>query len=424
MNMLEIIKTKRDKLVLSKEQIDFFIDGVTKETIPDYQISALLMAIFLNGMNHEETVLLTDAMMHSGDVVDLSYIPGIKVDKHSTGGVGDKTSIVLIPLLSSLGVTMAKMSGRGLGHTGGTIDKLESIPGFRTDLTKEEFKKQVQELGLAIIASTSDVAPADKALYALRDVTMTVDNLSLIASSIMSKKLASGADVIVLDVKVGSGAFLKTIEEARALAKEMIAIGTSMGKKVKAILTNMDEPLGLAIGNSLEVEEAIATLKGNGPKDFTELIIHLATEMLQLVEPSCDARSRVEEALKKGKAYEKFLAFIKAQGATSLDFKKAKFVEPVLARESGYLQSTDAERIGRIATLLGAGRLRKEDPIDPSSGIVMHKKIGDSVREGEALCTLYTDNETVLEEATQTFFDSITIGDEKIGYHSIVIETI
>ena len=410
MRMYDIIYAKRQGEALSREQIEFFIQGYTEGSLPDYQASALLMAIFFQGMTDDEIVDLTRAMMHSGDQVDLSRIAGFKADKHSTGGVGDKTSLIIAPLVASFGVPMAKMSGRGLGHTGGTVDKLESIPGFSTELSSEDFFQQVEDVGLSIISQTSNIAPADKKLYALRDVTATIDHTAMIASSIMSKKLAAGADGIMLDVKVGDGAFLKTIDEAKQLAKIMVRLGQDMDRQTRAILTNMDEPLGYAIGNSLEVIEAMATLQGRGPEDLTDLSLHLASGILVMAGIFSDLPSAFQACWHKidsGAAYVKFDEWVKAQGATGYDFKQAAHERKVSIDATGFVSHIHAQQIGEIASLLGAGRLKMGDAIDPSAGILLHKKVGDEV-EGP-LATLYTDKPEVLDEAEQRLKEAFEI---------------
>jgi len=420
MYMIDIIAKKRDGIVLSKEEIGFVIKGYTAGKIPDYQMSALLMAIYLHGMNDEESTYLALAMRDSGDSIDLSEIQGIKVDKHSTGGVGDKVTLVLGPLLASLGVKFAKMSGRGLGHTGGTIDKLESIPGYQVVLKVEDFINQVKEIGIAIVGQSGDVAPADKKLYALRDVTSTVDSIPLIASSIMSKKLASGADAIVLDVKVGHGAFMKTEEEAVKLATLMVEIGKLAGKKVTALLTGMDEPLGHKIGNALEVYEAIETLNGQGPKDLVEVTIEIGAHLLLDAQIETDfekAKIRLQEALQNGTAYQKFLELVKAQGGDldslndpSLLLSK-KTVE-VLSVKEGFVMDIDALGIGKAAMRLGAGRETKEDKVLLDVGLDLHKKIGSYVKKGESIATLYVQDKGI-EEAKQLILSSLTIGKEE-----------
>ena len=402
MRMEEIIEHKRDGLELSQQEIHFFIKNYVDNKIPDYQASALLMAIYLKGMNDKETALLTEEMRVSGDVWDLSDIPGLKVDKHSTGGVGDKVSMVLGPMVASCGTKLAKMSGRGLGHTGGTLDKLESIPNFDIFETKEEFKKQIQEVGMAIIGQNKDIDPADKKLYALRDVTGTVSSMPLIASSIMSKKLASGADCILLDVKYGSGAFMKTKKDAKKLAEIMINIGRHLGKDVRAEVTDMDQPLGYAVGNNLEIKEVIETLHNRGPKDLTKLCLDSGSIMLvqaKLFHDKKEARKALLKNLKNGKAFEKFVEFVKAQkGDTSyiLDpskFEVAKNIIPIYSNKEGVIKRIDALTIGKSSMKLGGGRERIEDTIDMSAGIILNKKIGDFVKNNELLATLYTNKE-------------------------------
>jgi len=404
MNIIEIIRDKRDGKALTKEQIHFWIKEYIDNKIEDYQVSALLMAITINGMNSEETAYLTEEMRVSGDVWDLSEIPGLKVDKHSTGGVGDKVSLILGPMIASCGAKLAKMSGRGLGHTGGTIDKMESIPGMRINLTKEEFKKQIKEIGMAIIGQAKDIDPADKKLYALRDVTGTVESIPLIASSIMSKKLASGADCILLDVKCGNGAFMKTYEDAKKLATEMVNIGKLLNKDVKAEITDMNQPLGKAIGNNLEIKEVIETLKGNGPKDLVEIclssgsILLVQAELFKNVE---DARKALLENIKNGKAFEKFKEFVKAQGG-DLDyidhpekFPVSKNLIEIKSENEGYIKTIDALEIGLGSCHLGGGRMKITDVIDMSAGIILNKKVGDFVKKGELLCTLHTNKDNV-----------------------------
>ncbi|MDR2867794.1 MAG: thymidine phosphorylase [Acholeplasmatales bacterium] len=406
MHILEIIAKKRDHQVLTKAEIEYFIDNYTKGLIPDYQASALLMAIYINGMNDEETINLALSMRDSGDVLDLSDVPGIKVDKHSTGGVGDKVSLVLGPILAYSGLVVAKMSGRGLGHTGGTIDKLEAIPGFRTSLSVDEFKQQLTSIGLAIIGQTGHIAPADKKIYALRDVSETVSNRSLIASSIMSKKLASGADCICLDVKVGSGAFMKNVSEATKLAKLMIRIGQSQGKNIKAILTDMDEPLGLAIGNSLEVIEAIATLKGQGPEDLVHVCAVIGAQLLlasQLEVSFNVAYNKLRQIMDSGVALDKLSQMIKAQGGDPEIIShpqvllKGVLKEEVFAQSSGYIKKTDALSLGNAAKYLGAGRETIGDKILLDVGIVLNKKVGDQVKQGDSLAVIYHHNKGLLE---------------------------
>lgn len=404
--MVDIIETKRDGKALSREEIFFFVNGYAKGEIPDYQASALAMAIVFQGMEMREIADLTDAMMHSGETIDLSDIPGVKVDKHSTGGVGDKTSLVLGPLAAACGAKLAKMSGRGLGHTGGTLDKMESVPGMRIGLREEEFKDQVRRIGIAIAGQTADIDPADKKLYALRDVTGTVNSIPLIASSIMSKKLASGADTILLDVKFGSGAFMKTIEDAERLAKTMVQIGDALHRDTRAILTDMEQPLGFAVGNSLEVKEAIATLQGHGPKDLVELVENAGGIMLEqahLVSDLESGKKRIAEAIADGSGFNKLVELFEAQGGdvsylkNSSLFPVAKYAHPVLAEKEGYVQRIDSLQIGVSAMKLGAGRETMQDQIDMSAGIVLSKKVGDFVKKGEALATCYTNKEGVVD---------------------------
>ncbi|PKK96590.1 MAG: pyrimidine-nucleoside phosphorylase [Tenericutes bacterium HGW-Tenericutes-3] len=420
MHIVDLIAKKRDGIALSKQEIEFIIKGYTAGKIPDYQISALLMAIYFQNMNDEESTYLALAMRDSGDSIDLSDIPGIKVDKHSTGGVGDKVTLILGPLLASLGVKFAKMSGRGLGHTGGTIDKLESIPGYQVVLKVEDFIAQVNRIGIAIVGQSGDVAPADKKLYALRDVTATVDSIPLIASSIMSKKLASGADAIVLDVKVGHGAFMKTEDEAVKLATLMVEIGKLAGKKVTALLTGMDEPLGHKIGNALEVYEAIETLNGQGPKDLVEVTVEIGAHLLLDAQLETDfekAKIKCHEALQNGTAYQKFLELVEAQGGdlnslndpSSLLSKKT--VE-VLSVKEGFVMDINALDIGKAAMRLGAGRETKEDVVLLDVGLDLHKKIGSYVKKGESIATLYVRDKGI-EEATELILNSLTIGSKE-----------
>ncbi|GAA0825508.1 pyrimidine-nucleoside phosphorylase [Clostridium tertium] len=418
MRMYDIILKKRKGLELSKEEIEFFVNGFTKGEVPDYQASALLMAIFFNKMNKRETADLTMAMVNSGDKIDLSSINGVKVDKHSTGGVGDKTSICLTPLVASLGVPVAKMSGRGLGHTGGTIDKLEAFNGFSVELSEETFINNSNTIGIALTGQTGNIAPADKKIYALRDVTATVDNMSLIASSIMSKKIASGADAIVLDVKVGDGAFMKTPEDAKALAREMVDIGSSVGRKTIGVISDMDQPLGYAIGNSLEVKEAIELLKGNGPKDLLELTLTLGSYMLVCGKTARnfeEGKALLLENINNGKGLEKLKEFVKAQGgdASLIDdtdkFPKAKYVVEVKAAQSGVISKINAEAFGLIAMELGAGRETKESIIDLSVGIVLNKKRGEIVKEGDILAYIHSNDESNIEKAKNDIIKNMII---------------
>ena len=418
MRMYDIILKKRANLPLSDKEIRFVIDGYVRGDIPDYQVSALLMTIVFNGMSARELGTLTLAMAQSGNMVDLSSIDGITVDKHSTGGVGDKTTLIIAPLVAACGGKVAKMSGRGLGHTGGTIDKMESIPNLKVSLEQDDFIDQVNKIGLAVIGQSEGLAPADKKLYALRDVTGTVDSIPLIASSVMSKKLASGAQAILLDVKVGSGAFMKNIEDARELAKAMVDIGKENGRSVKAILTDMDRPLGYAIGNALEIREVIDTLKGNGPEDLSHECVIMAAHMLVLSH-ICDyetALNRVQQALDSGTALERLRLMIEAQGGDSrvIDDESVleigKFTYDVTSPQDGYITHMNTERCGIASVMLGAGRTVKDGPIDYSAGIVMHKKTGDSVTVGESIATLYASDESLLNNAAQTYLEAITIG--------------
>ena len=402
--MVDVIEKKRNGEELSKEEITFFVDGYTNGSIPDYQASAFLMAIYFQGMTAEEQAHLTMAMVESGDQIDLSAIEGLKVDKHSTGGVGDTTTLILVPLVAACGVPVAKMSGRGLGHTGGTLDKLESIEGFHIELTEEQFVKQVNELKLAVIGQSGNLTPADKNLYSLRDVTATVDSIPLIASSIMSKKIAAGADAIVLDVKTGDGAFMKTVEDAKALAESMVAIGQQVGRNTMAVISDMSQPLGYAIGNSLEVIEAIETLKGKGPEDLTELCLVLGSKMIVAggkAESIDEARTMLKAVIEDGSALELFGKLIEAQGGnasiihdTSL-LPTAKYQIEVPALLLGIVTKMEADDIGVAAMLLGAGRATKEDEIDLAVGIVLTKKIGDPVQKGEPLAIIHSNTENV-----------------------------
>lgn len=420
MRMYDLIMKKRKGEELTTEEINFFVDGFTNGEIPDYQASAMLMAIFFNKMNKRETADLTNAMVESGDKIDLSNIKGVKVDKHSTGGVGDKTSICLTPLVASLGIPVAKMSGRGLGHTGGTIDKLETFKGFSVELTEEQFMENVNKINIAIMGQSGNLVPADKKLYALRDVTATVDNMSLIASSIMSKKLASGADAIVLDVKVGDGAFMKTPETAKELAQEMVDIGKHLGRETIGVISDMDQPLGYAIGNSLEVIEAIELLKGNGPKDLLELTLTIGSNMLlcaKMAESEEEARKMLMENIENGKGLEKLKDFVKAQGGdiSPIDdyskFPQAKYVEKVTSPVDGYITKIHAEAFGLIAMELGAGRATKESEIDLAVGIVLNKKRGEKVNKGDVLAYIHSNNEEKIEKARKSILENIVIED-------------
>ena len=421
MRMYDIIMKKRNGGELSEEEINFFVEGYTKGEIPEYQVSALMMAIYFQKMTEKETYLLTMAMANSGDLLDLTGIHGVKVDKHSTGGVGDKTSLALTPMVAACGIPVAKMSGRGLGHTGGTIDKLESFEGFTTSLTTEQFIHNVNTIGIAIMGQTADLAPADKKLYALRDVTATVDNMSLIASSIMSKKLAAGADAIVLDVKTGSGAFMKAEEDARELAEEMVKIGKNAGRKTIAVISDMDQPLGFAVGNALEVREAIDTLKGQGPADFTELCMTLGTQMLIAggkADSEEQAVSMLKEAIDSGRALEKLAEFVEAQGGNAEsvyhpeNLPQAKESFEILAPEDGYLQRIICDEVGICSMILGGGRETKESEIDLSVGILLHKKVGDYVQKGDSLATIYANDEKKAEEARKRYLQACTFSAE------------
>lgn len=432
MRMYDIIHKKRNGGELSEKEIKFFVNGYTDGSIPDYQASALCMAIYFRGMSADETAALTLAMADSGDRIDLSGIDGFTVDKHSTGGVGDKTSLIVAPIVAANGGKVAKMSGRGLGHTGGTVDKLESIPGFRTSLTPDEFIKQVNDIGLCIVGQTGELAPADKKLYALRDVTATVESIPLIASSIMSKKLAAGSQGIVLDVKTGSGAFMKTVEDSERLAEEMVSIGKAAGRKVTALITDMDIPLGASVGNSLEVIEAIKTLKGEGEKNLTEVCLSLAAQMLCMVTGRDDmvCRKMAKKSIEDGSALNKLREMITAQGGNAdvIDnsgaFKQPKFYVDIISERDGYISHTDAERVGIASVILGAGREKKGDPIDPSAGIILKKKTGDSVSKGDVLATFYTDDETRIDVAKREFLDALIFGNEKPSKQKLIYKII
>lgn len=433
MRMVDLIEKKRDGGQLTKEEIDWLITSYTQEQIPDYQVSAFLMAIFYEDMSDEEITAMTLAMAHSGEVIDLSSIQGIKVDKHSTGGVGDTTTLILAPLVASVGVPVAKMSGRGLGYTGGTLDKLEAIPGFQIELPEAEFIRLVNESQVAIIGQSGDLAPADKKLYALRDVTATVDSIPLIASSIMSKKIAAGADAIVLDVTTGDGAFMKKLSDARRLAKTMVRIGALANRQTMAIISDMTQPLGEAIGNSLEVVEAIETLQGKGPADLLEMCYVLGSQMVVLAEKARDlaqARQMLEEALTSGKALAKFREMIRNQGGddTVVDHPEilltAKYETPFIAQKSGYVTKLVANELGIAAMLLGAGRRTKEEPIDYAVGLKLHKKVGEPVIAGESLLTIYS-NTLEITEVQSLLEKNIEIGDVAVQLpliHEIITE--
>lgn len=421
MRMIDIIDKKKHGKELSKEEIKFFLEGYIDGTIPDYQVSALLMAIYFNNMTEEETLQFTLSVRDSGDIVDLSSIKGVKVDKHSTGGVGDKTTLIIAPLVASLGVKMAKMSGRGLGHTGGTIDKMEAIPGLKTDIEINKFIEIVNKIGFSVVGQTGNLAPADKKLYALRDVTSTVDSIPLIATSVMSKKLAAGSDAILLDVKTGSGAFMKTIDEAIDLASEMVAIGENAGKTTMALITEMDIPLGHNIGNALEIIEVVETLKGHGPEDLTNVCIELAANLVTMAfnTPLEENRKKVREKINNGKALDKFLEFVEAQGGDISyikdlnKFKKTDIIHEVKSKKSGYVYHMNTEKIGISSVILGAGRKVKEDKIDYSAGIKLVKKTGDKVNKGDTIAILYTNNEESLKEAEALIYEAYRISDEK-----------
>ena len=433
MRMVDIIEKKRDGQELTTAEINFFIEGYTKGEIPDYQASALAMAIYFQDMNDRERADLTRAMVESGDTIDLSAIDGVKVDKHSTGGVGDTTTLVLAPLVASLGVPVAKMSGRGLGHTGGTIDKLESIAGFHVELTREQFIDLVNRDKVAVIGQSGNLTPADKKLYALRDVTGTVNSIPLIASSIMSKKIAAGADAIVLDVKTGDGAFIKTQEDAEELAHAIVRIGNHVGRKTIAIISDMSQPLGFAIGNALEVKEAIETLQGKGPKDLTELVLTLGSQMVILAgkaKTSEEAKEMLLDAIHSGKALAKFKEFLANQGgdASIVDdltkLPQAKYKIELPAKQSGYISRMVADEIGVASMILGAGRATKEDVIDLAVGLVLHKKVGDKVEEGESILTIYSNRENV-EDVKQKLYDNIFIADTATAptlIHTVITE--
>ncbi len=432
MRIYDIIKKKRDGGKLSEAEIHFFIDGYVKGEIPDYQAAALCMAIYFCGMDLEETTALTLAVRDSGDKLSFEGIHGLRVDKHSTGGVGDKTSLAVAPIVATLGVKVAKMSGRGLGHTGGTIDKLEAIEGFRTDLDTATFERVVNETGIAIVGQSADLAPADKLLYALRDVTATVDSLPLIASSIMGKKLAADDDCIVLDVKTGSGAFMKTEADSRALAELMVGIGQRAGKRTRALITDMDRPLGLAIGNSLEVIEAIETLKGNGPDDFTELCVALATHMLVISdrgdEKTCERN--VRRVMADGSALDTFAAMLRAQGGDPdwiyhpEKFPRASYSREVKAPAQGYITHVDCEGYGVSALLLGAGRNTKADVIDPTAGIMLAAKTGDFVEAGQTIATLYTSDESRLVAAEARLLAATEIGADQPTARPLIVDVV
>lgn len=428
MRMYDLIYKKKNKMPLSKDEIEWMIAEYTSGNIPDYQMSAFLMAVCFNSMNEEEITTLTMAMADSGDMVDLSGIDGIKVDKHSTGGVGDKTTLIIAPIVATCGLKVAKMSGRGLGHTGGTIDKLESIPGYRTDLSMDEFVDTVNNTGLCVIGQTGNLTPADKKLYALRDVTATVDSIGLIASSVMSKKIAAGSDGIVLDVTTGSGAFMKETEDAKELARLMIKIGKNVGRKMAALVTDMDEPLGFAIGNSIEVIEAIETLKGNGPKDLVHVCVELAAAMLYLGDKGSieECRELAKDAISSGKALGKLKEMVKAQGGdagvieNTEYFQKASVAYEVKSARSGYISKMDARQIGICAMMLGAGRETKDSVIDLSAGIKLCKKTGDYVAAGETLAVFYTNNLEAVHKTEATFLEAFEYSMEAVDKRELI----
>jgi len=433
MRTVDLIQRKRDGEELAPEEIDFLVDGYTGGEIPDYQMSAFLMAVFFAGMSDREVSRLTECMLRSGETVDLSTVPGIKVDKHSTGGVGDKTSLIVAPLAAAAGVVVPMMSGRGLGHTGGTLDKLESIPGFRTDLTPEEIQKQLGEIGICFMGQTERLAPADGKFYALRDVTATVESIPLISASIMSKKLAEGLDALVLDVKVGSGAFMKKQVDARRLAQMMVGIGRRMDKRVQALITDMNQPLGYAVGNALEVMEASQTLQNAGPTDLTKLSIELAARMIHLGKKAAsldDARRTAEQKLVDGSGYKKFKQAVTAQGgnAQALDkfelLPNATGMREVTSPRGGYVSLIDAEDIGIASNMIGAGRERKEDTIDPAVGIILEVKVGEKVEAGSVLCRLYYTREDRVEEAAEMVEDAFRISAQKPDERELILEVV
>ena len=432
MRIYDIILKKRNGGILTGEEIAYFIDGYVDGSIPDYQASALCMAIFFRGMTDDETAALTDCMARSGDRIDLSRFGDLTVDKHSTGGVGDKTTLIVAPIVAALGGKVAKMSGRGLGHTGGTVDKLESIPGMRVTMEREEFLRQVEEIGIAVIGQSGNLTPADKKLYALRDVTATVDSIPLITSSVMSKKIAAGSKSIVLDVKAGSGAFMKTPEDARTLARSMVAIGKACGRRMAALITDMSRPLGEAVGNTLEVVEADRVLRGAAKGDLYDVCVALAAEMTMLFAgvSRAEAESRVVDAIESGKAFRKMQEWIAAQGGDSAWLVRAQYGDgaalavPVVAPADGYLTNMDAEAIGGAAVILGAGRSKKEDDIDHSAGILVSKKTGDAVKKGQVLATLYTNDAAAVEPATKRYLGALTVGSEPPATTGLIFDII
>lgn len=431
MRIYDIICKKRDNKELSKEEISYMINEYSKGNIPDYQMSAMLMAIYFNGMNDEELAIMTDEMAKSGDIVDLSSIEGIKVDKHSTGGVGDKTTLIIAPIVAYYGVKVAKMSGRGLGHTGGTVDKMEAIPNLRTNFTQEEFFDIVNKVGVSVVGQSGNLAPADKKLYALRDVTGTVESIPLIAASIMSKKLAAGSDCILLDVKTGSGAFMKSLDDSIKLAEKMVAIGENCNKRTLALITDMDIPLGKNIGNALEIQEVVETLNGKGPKDLTEICIKLAGNMLYLANKGSieECENMAKEAIENGYAVDKLIEMIQMQGGdieyikNPEKFGKCKYIVDVCLEEDmeGYVYSMDTEGLGIASTMLGAGRETKEDEIDYLAGIVLNKKVGDTVKKGDVLCTIHTNDEKKIQSVKEKIQKSICIEKNKPKLKPLVL---
>lgn len=432
MRIYDIISRKRDGLELTDEEIHFFIEGYVKGEIQDYHAAALLMAIYLRGMSERETVTLTLEMAKSGDMLDLSAIEGVTVDKHSTGGVGDKTTLIVAPIVASLGAKVAKMSGRGLGHTGGTVDKLESIEGFNVSLSPEKFIETVKKTGICVIGQTGNLAPADKKLYALRDATATVGCMPLIASSIMSKKLAAGSRCIVLDVKYGSGAFMKTAEDAEKLSEKMVEIGTKAGRRISAVISDMDTPLGRNIGNTLEIIEAVETLRGKGSEDLREVSLTLASNIIALARniSITEARGLTEKALDDGSAYEKFKEFIACQGGnTELindleKLPKAKIIYKVVSDEDAYISKMNAEMIGSSSVILGAGRVNKEDAIDYTAGIILHKKTGDKISKGDIIAELYTNDENKIPSAEKMFLEALTFSKEKPKENELIYKVV
>ena len=433
MRAVDIIRKKRDAHALDAAEIEFMVHGIAAGDVADYQWSALLMAILWRGMTADETAALTDSMMRSGSIVDLSATPGLKIDKHSTGGVGDKTSLILAPIAAAAGVHVPMVSGRGLGHTGGTLDKLEAIPGFRVDLDLSRYKSVLNDCGLVLIGQTAEIAPADKKLYALRDATATVESIPLISASIMSKKLAEGIDGLVLDVKTGNGAFMERLEDSRALAESMVAIGRRLGKKMRALITRMDQPLGMAVGNAVEVAECVACLKGEGPADLMEVSLELAAEMVfmgALASHLEEARDRCRKTIADGSALDRFRRVIAAQGGDPrvVDdpglLPQPRTTQQLLSPRSGRVESLKARPIGHATMLLGAGRARVDSTIDPAVGVLLHKKVGDKVEKGEPLCTILVNTTTSLDAASQLILDAYTIGDSTVAIPELIVERI